>query len=528
MSKRLITISNFRNLGIDKPTTLLLNDTYEKGKSGDLIILIGQNNAGKSNVLSALKVIKNIKFAKSDIPLINFTNNGLPEIKYIIQSDNGNYYSTIYKYNENSSSYYNYDRNDKPTETINNLTEEEIEKLGKLTPNVVIYENKDITTSDFNSTPENLTSNKFLSAVFSAINISPAKIKETYNQYKESPNIFILKILQDSINQELEKVSALFNNLYKSTSDPYKFIIILYDRQISFGLGRGKDNSLTPLVLERQSTGFQWFFNFFFAIYNHSSINPGDIVIMDEPATNLHPQGQKELRDFIKSFAIENDITFIIATHSPFLINNDELDELRVVKMKDSKAEIINLFSAVDIDDPDSLLPIKDALTIKQNILYDFDTRVVWVEGITDYNYLTMFKNLLSYTNISFLPFKGVGKEDQQNIIIQKLASIKFPNVEILVDADKAGLAFKQKCQNTKFKDRVISVDQVSSTTKLKEIENLFSVADRQKYKALDDNDQDSFKKAATTSAMKKFCKLEDFSKETIDNFKALFDLLIN
>lgn len=517
MSRRLITISNFRNLGIDKPTTLLLNDTYEKGKSGDLIILIGQNNAGKSNVLSALKTIMSGRFESTDVPIMNLGNDELPEIDYVIQADNSEVTQCQkLKYPTSNSSY---------------ATRRSSADSGDIDNSIITYQNIDVKTSDFNAQPEYLNSNKFLCSVLNAIDINPDTVKDTYVQYRKTPNIFFLQVMQNKINQRLKKLTDIFNNLYKSTADPYNFMIVLSDRQISFGLGRGNGNSLTPLVLEQQSTGFRWFFNFFFTLFNRGSsksIHPGDIVIMDEPATNLHPQGQRELRDFIKAFAVANDITFVIATHSPFLVNSDELNELRVVRMKDNKAEIINLFSAVDVDDPDSLLPIKDALTIKQNILYDYDTRVVWVEGITDYNYLTLFKKLLGYQNISFLPFKGVGKEDMQDVIIQKLASIKFPNVEILVDADKAGLAFKQKCQNTKFKDRVISIDQVSSNAKYKEIENLFSVTDRQKYKALNENDPDGFKKASTTSAMKKFCKLEDFSKETIDNFKALFELLIN
>ena len=62
--------------------------------------------------------------------------------------------------------------------------------------------------------------------------------------------------------------------------------------------------------------------------------------------------------------------------------------------MLNNRAHIENLFTAANINDPDSLLPIKDALTIKQNILYDLGTEVFWVEGITDYNYLTLFKKL--------------------------------------------------------------------------------------------------------------------------------------
>ena len=67
---------------------------------------------------------------------------------------------------------------------------------------------------------------------------------------------------------------------------------------------------------------------------------------MDEPATNLHVRGQEELRKFLKEFAIKNGITFIIATHSPFLVDLDYLDEIRLISLHDNNvAKIDNVFS---------------------------------------------------------------------------------------------------------------------------------------------------------------------------------------
>jgi AAA15 family ATPase/GTPase len=51
--------NSFRNIGFedDKPADekLLLNHSICKGETGDLVILIGANNSGKSNVLDGLK-----------------------------------------------------------------------------------------------------------------------------------------------------------------------------------------------------------------------------------------------------------------------------------------------------------------------------------------------------------------------------------------------------------------------------------------------------------------------------------------
>jgi len=53
--QRLIKFKNYRNIGLfGDDQYILLNRTMEKGKMGGLIIVIGPNNSGKSNVLDGI------------------------------------------------------------------------------------------------------------------------------------------------------------------------------------------------------------------------------------------------------------------------------------------------------------------------------------------------------------------------------------------------------------------------------------------------------------------------------------------
>ncbi|OOQ35934.1 AAA family ATPase, partial [Helicobacter pylori] len=61
--KRVLKLHHFRNLGKNSPTELLLNSSFDE-KHGGLVILVGENNVGKSNVLEALKI-----FNDADIKL---------------------------------------------------------------------------------------------------------------------------------------------------------------------------------------------------------------------------------------------------------------------------------------------------------------------------------------------------------------------------------------------------------------------------------------------------------------------------
>ena len=55
--QRLIKFSKYRNLGLDKDEYLVLNSYFKKGEMGNLIVLIGANNSGKSNILEGIKKI---------------------------------------------------------------------------------------------------------------------------------------------------------------------------------------------------------------------------------------------------------------------------------------------------------------------------------------------------------------------------------------------------------------------------------------------------------------------------------------
>lgn len=63
LHKRVLKLHHFRNLGKNSPAELLLNSSFDE-KHGGLVVLVGENNVGKSNVLEALTI-----FNDADIKL---------------------------------------------------------------------------------------------------------------------------------------------------------------------------------------------------------------------------------------------------------------------------------------------------------------------------------------------------------------------------------------------------------------------------------------------------------------------------
>lgn len=609
--ERKIKFKQFRNIGLNKPQSLVLNSSFEKGKMGNLIMVIGGNNSGKSNVLDGICKLRNgeyvnerdqtnlyfedeykhpsislcykddnyhFEFVKElnnngiwkditgglepQLPKLEKIKNDLMVIKQelsrygyssgtldnliaelsnseldkdvlsqklidairgvvnlINRSIGRNVWNNLRNQNIALINYYSDVTNNNASERVRTKVEELIGVTAL--PTIHRYEEKKLSSNDLIvSNVDTIQNSKFFKSLFNILNIDAQAIVNVYNQYRTYPNIAILNKLEKKYAPNVEKLNEQFNKMYFAEADKYKFTLNFESNRISFGMARGKDED--GIILEYQSVGFRWFFNIFFNFLSGSELKAGDIVIMDEPATNLHPEGQRELRRFIKEFAIKNDVLFVVATQSPFLIDPDYYDELRVVSMNNNRSKIENLFTVVDIEDPDSLLPIKKSLTIEQNVLYDYGTEVVWVEGITDYNYLTLFKNILGYKNIAFLPFNGVGKtKEQTKQILKRLVGIKFHKRSLLVDGDKAGLDMFEQAKKTDFINNVHNISELKIGDKSPMmIEDLFSKEDKKKYVSI-------LKKTGHgSSELKTHATKKSFTEETLDNFKKVFELV--
>ena len=185
--------------------------------------------------------------------------------------------------------------------------------IQKIVPKCIVYKENPIGNSALStSNISDLENAPFFKALFKMMGVDTKTVQNAYNQFSQNMNIQCLKKMQKDVQKKLDKISAKFNDLYFASDDQYKFTIEFESNRVFFGMARGKDED--AINLEYQSTGFRWFFNLFFNFLATYNLEPGDIVIMDEPATNLHVQGQNELRAFIKQFAIENYLS-LLPTH---------------------------------------------------------------------------------------------------------------------------------------------------------------------------------------------------------------------
>ncbi|MGT0065031.1 ATP-binding protein [Helicobacter pylori] len=308
----------------------------------------------------------------------------------------------------------------------------------------------------------------------------------------------LLAIAQDDHQDNYQlKIRVRHNNkFFREKCTAYEIKLEIYDCR--------KSDNQKPIILSQQSTGFQWAFNFMFGfLYNvgsNFSFNKNIIYVMDEPATHLSVPGRKEFRKFLKEYAHKHNTTFVLATHDPFLVDTDHLDEIRIVEKETEGSAIENTFNYPLNNasrNSDALDKIKRSFGVGQHVFHNPQKhRIIFVEGTTDYCYLSAFKlyfNEREFKNdpipFTFLPISGLktNPEDMQKTI-QKLRELDN-NPIVLIDDDRKDGSDPQKAKSEQFKraneemPNPITILQLSSCDEnFKQIEYCFSANDREKY----------------------------------------------
>ncbi len=311
----------------------------------------------------------------------------------------------------------------------------------------------------------------------------------------------LLAIAEDSSQDSYQlKIHVRHNNKLSEEKEytAYEIKLEVYDCR------KSHDHN-EPIILSQQSTGFQWAFNFMFGfLYNwgsHFSLNKNIIYVMDEPATHLSVPARKEFRKFLKEYAHKNHVTFVLATHDPFLVDTDHLDEIRIVEKETEGSAIENHFNYPlnnASKDSDALDKIKRSLGVGQHVFHNPQKhRIIFVEGITDYCYLSAFKLYFNKHNpqfkdnpipFTFLPISGLkNNPNDMEETIQKLCELD--NHPIVLTDDDRKYVFNQQATSERFKranedlGNPITILQLSDCDRhFKQIEDCFSANDRNKY----------------------------------------------
>ncbi|WQU60475.1 ATP-binding protein [Helicobacter pylori] len=353
----------------------------------------------------------------------------------------------------------------------------------------------------------------------------------------------VLEELEKELKKMGEKINKKFNESYCiNPDDEHRYVFEFYLTEQRFlHIKIKRDNEY--LELAKQSTGFQWAFNFMFGfLYNvgsHFSLNKNIIYVMDELATHLSVPARKEFRKFLKEYAHKNHVTFVLATHDPFLVDTDHLDEIRIVEIAEKEGSMIKNHFNYPLNnaskDSDALDKIKRSLGVGQHVFHNPQKhRIIFVEGITDYCYLSAFKLYFNKHNpqfkdnpipFTFLPISGLkNNPNKMKETIKKLCELD--NNPIVLTDDDRKCVFNQKATSERFKrankylGNPITILQLSECDEnFKQIEDCFSANDRKKYAK---NKRMELAMAFKTTLL--YSEQNAITEETKNNFLCLFE----
>lgn len=188
------------------------------------------------------------------------------------------------------------------------------------------------------------------------------------------------------------------------------------------------------------------------------------IVIIEEPECFLHPQAQAEFGRILQDLANQFQIQIITTTHSPYLLSfkspesNILIDRNTKPRSKDSCSHIIDTHSEKWYE------PFAVALGVNQSdfgpmkdIIFSENSKILLVEGNIDKEYMLFFQECIHGENallsgIEIFPYDGA--DNVKNNILMNFIKKKFKKVVITVDLDRFN-SVKKAVTSIGFKENV-------------------------------------------------------------------------
>ncbi|MFB5598533.1 MAG: ATP-dependent endonuclease, partial [Nitrosopumilaceae archaeon] len=184
-----------------------------------------------------------------------------------------------------------------------------------------------------------------------------------------------------------------------------------------------KDGTITNTgLLNRRAEGFKWTFSFIvnFAAETQRAELKEALLLLDEPARNLHPTQQMGISDLLKNLAGSNQVLY--ATHSPFMIFDYTPGNLLVVEL-DKRKHLSRIFYDYWNADDKTLTPILYGLCrgqVESIVDREIGTNsrpIIIVETMSDAMYLNAFDKFLQDPNISMNPLNVIAAYSKNSVL---------------------------------------------------------------------------------------------------------------
>ena len=221
-----------------------------------------------------------------------------------------------------------------------------------------------------------------------------------------------------------------------------------------------RDGTITNTgLLNRRAEGFKWTFSFIinFAAETQRSELKEAILLLDEPARNLHPTQQRGISDLLKNLAGTNQVLY--ATHSPFMIFDYTPGNLLVVELE-RKNHLSKIYYEYWKADDATLIPILYGLSrglVESTVDREIGSNsrpIIIVETMSDTMYLNAFDKFLQDPNISMNPLNVIPAYNKNSVLPLAIFYRDHGyNTFILLDNDNESKQIAEQLKNNKFSE---------------------------------------------------------------------------
>ncbi|MBC2020805.1 AAA family ATPase [Listeria booriae] len=323
-------------------------------------------------------------------------------------------------------------------------------------------------------------------------------------------------------------VNTEFTQIFKDywTQDDIRLVIEKDGNDIYFWIEENK----VLYKLSQRSKGQQWFLSFYIKVVARMQEELPNVILIDEPGLFLHAKAQKDMLKTLEQQFRENLIIF--STHSPYLIEENKLNHIRLIE-KNNNTTLIHNKTWAKIQDKETLTPILTAIGLGLGDgINDRNKKNIICEGIEDVLYLRALKKILGISDdINFINGDGANKLH----FIGRILEAWQCDVKYLLDNDNAG----KKARKTLVEKELVDIN------------NIFLVSDEENFATVDLLSTNNFKSYVIEDAIgeihrnseyisknkldkallaRKFLnnKSVDLDEVSIANIRGLFERLLN
>lgn len=361
------------------------------------LVLIGENNSGKSNIIRAIELLFG-EFHPKYKKLDDFDHfNRSPLNKIAIQAEVRGFKNRLGRHQEFTCGGFDFSYV-KNHETVFNAIQLED---GNQNPYVSAPLREELLCVVVNS-EQNLSYQLSYATKYTLL----SKVTKAFHDklIEHEDKVAALKGLFDAtkdiflsvpeFNYFTGNMSSISNDMLSNMTHALEFDFSAYDPSNYFRTLRVQPSEGGHIrAIEELGTGQQQILALSFAhAYAKSFLGQGLIFILDEPESHLHPLAQKWLAKQMFSMA-KDGLQIVITTHSPYFVNLDFLDAIYLVKKNDS-TEVRNIASSslakycietgASRATPETIVPFYSAHSTAHILNGFFANKIILVEGPTE------------------------------------------------------------------------------------------------------------------------------------------------